>query len=105
VAEGFLKAPFCKKDEEYIPEELWELWNEIFNDKIGAYHFGLVAHSIYHYISDPVYYGQGGPPPPKNEDILCIIHYPTNTVTYLVKNQEYETLKDYICALKNISFL
>lgn len=97
-----LSGPYCKKDKEYISEELWSLWIECF-EKIGA--VILTSHTIYFHISDEVYYNQGGPPPPMNEDILCIIHYPNNEVCYYLQFEAYETIKDYICALKNISFL
>lgn len=97
-----MKGPYCKKDEEFIPPEIWNLWNELIG-KIGCYH--LNAYAIYHHISDEVYYGQGGPPPPINEDILCIISYEDKQATYTVKDKDFETIKEYISALKNLAFL
>ncbi len=101
---NYLSKPWCKKDEGYIPEELWNLWQDIFGKgKIGAYHMN--AYAIYHYISNEAYYNQGGPPPPINDDILCIIDYGGNCAGYSIRERDFDSLKEYISALKNIAFL
>jgi len=93
---------YCKKDAEYISLDLWVTWKDLVG-KIGCYH--NTSYGIYHHLSDEVYYGQGGPPPPKNEDILCIIHYSEQKAGYFYKGKDFDNVKDYICALKNIAFL
>lgn len=96
-----MNKPYCKKDVHYIPNELWKLWKELFG-KIEAFHTG--GYAIYYYISEELWYKQNNSPP-KNSDILCIIEYNNNSAKYFYRFKYFETIKDYICALKNIAFI
>lgn len=90
-----------EQDKRYIGTNLISLWDKHF--RVGCYQ--LPDYSIYHHVSDDVYYGQGGPPPPKSEDVLCLINHVDNEVTYFLYKKKFTEYTKYIRALKNILFL
>lgn len=69
--------------------EIKEFW-EATGKPIHSYNFS--QYQVWFLVSDPNYYGQGGPPPPLRDDIVCRRWISEDGVwnkAYYLQNQSY----------------